>query len=182
MLKYSSRSRLDKLLEQDIQLGSSMEVVTTQLNELKTVVRQLPAKPLGYARPKAIAIPMSLYENPQQLDTILTLVVSKWPTLMRQTVKVGNYIALCEEARARLDSDEETLWVASVAPGRTIRISYFGYWAEAGPGLGVEQALAVCSLSGLRAGCRVFPSAANGSIPSDGDWLCAGGRRLEGLG
>ncbi|KAI1798052.1 hypothetical protein LXA43DRAFT_5916 [Ganoderma leucocontextum] len=137
LMTACNQSRLDKLLAQNTQLESSMEVVTTQVKELTIVMRQLPTK-LGYARPNAITIqdpfgtntllPMVLCENPQQFDDMLALVSSKWPALMRQTIKTGNYVPICVEAGARLDHADEKEWMSSVVPGRTIRISYLVDW------------------------------------------------------
>lgn len=122
---------------QNTQLESSVDVVTTHVKELSIVMRQLPTK-LGYARPNAITIhdpfgtntllPMALCESPQQFDDMLALVSAKWPALMRQTIKTGQYVPICVEAGARLDHADEDEWTSSVVPGRTIRISYLVDW------------------------------------------------------
>ena len=136
-LTFSLRSRLDKVFAQNAQLDSSIDVVNTHMKELTIVMRRLPTK-LGYARPNAITIqdpfgtntllPMALCESPRQFDDMLALVSSKWPALMRQTIKSGQYVLICVEAGARLDHTDEGEWVSSVVPGRTIRVSYLVDW------------------------------------------------------
>lgn len=145
MFAHSARSRLDKLLEQDNQLGSSMDLVTTQMNELATVVHRLPIK-LDHVRPNAITI-----YDPFGNNTMFPLTPVRERTAARHYLHfgrgevvdahAGNYIAVCGEARARLDGDDDELWAESVVPGRTIRLSYLGRWKETGPGSVLSKVL-----------------------------------------
>ena len=55
----------------------------------------------------------------------------------------GQLHAVCEEARARVDGDNDDLWAESVAPGRTIRLSYLGWWRQTGPGSAMSKVLQI---------------------------------------
>ena len=114
-----------------------MRVVNTQMSEILTVIRQLPAK-LGYARPNAITLhdpcgnntilPMIICESSQQFSTVLRLISSKWPLCLRNSIDNCTFHALCEESETTVSPlcvDDEQVWSSTVAPGRTIRIFCF---------------------------------------------------------
>ncbi|KAM5535929.1 hypothetical protein V8D89_010369 [Ganoderma adspersum] len=64
-------------------------------------------------------LPFTLCESAEQLDAIITLVAAK------------QLHAVCEEARARLDGDNEDL------------LSYLGWWRQTGPGSAMSKVLQI---------------------------------------